>query len=173
MGGARYERELVNALDACGYVAMRAPASGAATDRELPDVLAGRKRDWRNRLDPIANAFSVNRSHADAIEAAQAVGRRSTALAIEVKSTSATTAYADEHEITALTAFASAFGATPLVAGRFKRQGKDRLHHLVAPDDCRRTQGDAGNYGVPESSADERASYVVNATTETIKEPTP
>jgi Holliday junction resolvase len=32
---------LVNALDEAGFAVMRAPASGAATERELPDVLAG------------------------------------------------------------------------------------------------------------------------------------
>jgi Holliday junction resolvase len=39
--GDRRERELVNALDGAGFAVMRAPASGSATDRELPDVLAG------------------------------------------------------------------------------------------------------------------------------------
>ncbi|AOW81146.1 holliday junction resolvase [Halodesulfurarchaeum formicicum] len=39
--GDRRERELVNALDAAGFAVMRAPASGSATERELPDVLAG------------------------------------------------------------------------------------------------------------------------------------
>jgi Holliday junction resolvase len=32
---------LVNQLDAAGFAVMRAPASGSATDRDLPDVLAG------------------------------------------------------------------------------------------------------------------------------------
>lgn len=39
--GDRRERELVNLLDENGFAVMRAPASGAATERELPDVLAG------------------------------------------------------------------------------------------------------------------------------------
>ncbi|MFC6731374.1 MULTISPECIES: Holliday junction resolvase Hjc [unclassified Haladaptatus] len=39
--GNRRERELVNLLDEAGFAVMRAPASGAATTRELPDVLAG------------------------------------------------------------------------------------------------------------------------------------
>ncbi|MFB6310688.1 MAG: Holliday junction resolvase Hjc [Salinirussus sp.] len=39
--GDRRERELVNVLDEAGFAVMRAPASGAATARELPDVLAG------------------------------------------------------------------------------------------------------------------------------------
>lgn len=39
--GERRERELVNRLHDAGFAVMRAPASGSATDRELPDVLAG------------------------------------------------------------------------------------------------------------------------------------
>ena len=39
--GERRERELVNLLDGIGFAVMRAPASGSATERELPDVLAG------------------------------------------------------------------------------------------------------------------------------------
>ncbi|WP_232686891.1 Holliday junction resolvase Hjc [Halobacterium zhouii] len=39
--GDRRERELVNELDDRDFAVMRAPASGSATDRELPDVLAG------------------------------------------------------------------------------------------------------------------------------------
>lgn len=39
--GDRRERELVNRLDELGFAVMRAPASGSATSRELPDVLAG------------------------------------------------------------------------------------------------------------------------------------
>jgi Holliday junction resolvase len=145
VGGARYERELVNALDACGYVAMRAPSSGSATERELPDVLA---------LRPVVGAGGI----------------RSDVLAIEVKTTSRTTAYADESEIADLAAFAEQAGARALVGGRFKRQGYDRVHYLLPPEECRRTQGDdAGNYGVPADDAPERAALVVNATTETVE----
>jgi Holliday junction resolvase len=39
--GDRRERELVNLLDEAGFAVMRAPASGSATDRDLPDILAG------------------------------------------------------------------------------------------------------------------------------------
>lgn len=39
--GDRRERQLVNALDDRGFAVMRAPASGSATERDLPDVLAG------------------------------------------------------------------------------------------------------------------------------------
>ncbi|MFB6122121.1 MAG: Holliday junction resolvase Hjc [Haloferacaceae archaeon] len=44
--GDRRERELVNRLDEAGFAVMRAPASGSATDRELPDVLAGDGDDF-------------------------------------------------------------------------------------------------------------------------------
>jgi len=44
--GDRRERELVNELDDAGFAVMRAPASGSATDRELPDVLAGNEGDF-------------------------------------------------------------------------------------------------------------------------------
>ncbi len=39
--GDRRERELVNRLDDADFAVMRAPASGGATERELPDVFAG------------------------------------------------------------------------------------------------------------------------------------
>ncbi len=39
--GSRRERELVNKLDGADFAVMKAPASGSATERELPDVLAG------------------------------------------------------------------------------------------------------------------------------------
>lgn len=44
--GDRRERELVNALDDAGFAVMRAPASGSATQRELPDVLAGNGEEF-------------------------------------------------------------------------------------------------------------------------------
>lgn len=40
--GDRYERRLVNLFDAAEYMVMRAPSSGSATDRDLPDVFVGK-----------------------------------------------------------------------------------------------------------------------------------
>lgn len=37
--GDRRERELVNKLDSRGFTVLRAPSSGSATKRDLPDVL--------------------------------------------------------------------------------------------------------------------------------------
>lgn len=57
--GDRLERELVNMLDDVGFGVLRAPSSGSATKRELPDVLAGNgeiylaieaKASGRNRI---------------------------------------------------------------------------------------------------------------------------
>ena len=42
--GTRAERALCRAFDEAGWIVLRAPASGSATTRELPDVLVG-KRD--------------------------------------------------------------------------------------------------------------------------------
>jgi len=39
MDGSQYERKLARYLDDNGYYIMRAPSSGAATKRELPDLL--------------------------------------------------------------------------------------------------------------------------------------
>lgn len=39
--GASGERELINILDREDFAVMRAPASGASTSRELPDIIAG------------------------------------------------------------------------------------------------------------------------------------
>ena len=57
--GDRRERELVNQLDDAGFAVMRAPASGSATPRELPDVLAGNGEDFY--------AIEVKSSGGDAI----------------------------------------------------------------------------------------------------------
>jgi Holliday junction resolvase len=44
--GERRERELANRLDEAGFAVMRAPASGSATDRDLPDILVGNGADF-------------------------------------------------------------------------------------------------------------------------------
>jgi Holliday junction resolvase len=142
----RYERELVRVLDDLGFGVVRAPSSGAATDRDLPDLLA---------LSPTVVGAAARRPSS------------TYALAIEQKTTSRTTAYADGPEVEALVAFADAAGAVPLIGGRFKRQGSDRLHYLVRPGDCRMT--DSGTYGVPAADAEDRAAVVVNATDRTLE----
>lgn len=39
--GARREREVINRLASADWYPMKSPASGSATDRELPDLIAG------------------------------------------------------------------------------------------------------------------------------------
>lgn len=43
--GARRERELLSELNKKGYVGLRAPSSGSTTQRELPDIIAGKGGD--------------------------------------------------------------------------------------------------------------------------------
>ena len=43
--GSHYERELVNVMDAMGYEVIRVPTSGGGTERELPDLIAGKRGD--------------------------------------------------------------------------------------------------------------------------------
>lgn len=57
--GSDRERELVNTLAAFGYIVLRIPASGSATDRDLPDVIAGK--------DGVFYAFEVKASGGDPI----------------------------------------------------------------------------------------------------------
>lgn len=133
--GDRYERHLALALFEAGRGAMRAPSSGSATDRDLPDIIAGKP--------VVANGDTF-----------------SEVWVIELKSTSATTAYADSQEIEDLVAFADEFGGRALMAGKFKRPGGARSpFYLVEPEDCRRTDG--GNYGIPAADAEERAHAIV------------
>lgn len=145
----RYERQLVVALGSDDLdprdrrVAMRAPSSGSATDRALPDVLAGHR-------------IGV---------AGPAPEWVSEPWAIELKSTQSTTAYIDAAEVQALRGFCQLFGARPLVAGKFKRPGGGRSpYYLLTPDDCRITDG--GNYGIPEDTAQDRAYATVYTATQ-------
>lgn len=133
----RYERELVNAFHDAGWGAMRCPASGAASERGLPDLLVGR-------------------SIPDAVFGHKA----SEALAIEHKYTSSTTAYVEAEEVAALREFANRFGAEVRLAVRFTSQATPTDHYLVDPTDARMT--DNGAYGLPVDDIQARAAEVVS-----------
>ena len=129
--GSRYERELVNRFESCGWGALRCPASGGATDRELPDILAGLALDGPSKDFPISQA-----------------------LAIELKSGKSTTLYVDKEEVYALRSFAQSFGATPLLGARFTTQASSTDIYLVKPEDARMTPK---AYGLPISDIEDRA----------------
>lgn len=144
MGDGRYERQLVNALTECGIPAMRAPASGSATERFLPDILAGRQYI----LDGITGPYKT----------------LSDCWAIELKTGGSTTLYLKETEARTLGAFSQAFGATPCAGAKFKSRGGQRTPIWVVPlSECRRT--DSGNLGVPASDVDERALFKIYPST--------
>lgn len=126
----RYERELVNILTDLEYGAVRIPTSGAATDRDLPDVLY---------------AQPTRNGDADA-------------YAVEHKSGRDTTLYVEGSEVAALERFCAAFGAKPRLGARYTSQATPTSHYLVDPDDARMTDG--GNYGLPTDDIDERAAVV-------------
>ena len=108
----------------------------------------------------IADTGTENRSHKRVTDAATAIGTLADAWAIELKSTSSTTAYVDAAEVTALERFAERFGADAYLAANFKRPGGSRSRMwLVAPEDARVTDG--GAYGLPEADIAERARYAV------------
>jgi len=135
--GSRYERELVNRFESLGWGALRCPASGGATNRELPDVLVGK------------NAEQVNTLHTLSL---------STPLAIELKSGKSTTLYVDRDEVSALRSFAESFGATPLLGARFTTQASSTDIYLVSPEHARMTPK---AYGLPISDIEDRAFMTV------------
>jgi Holliday junction resolvase len=105
--GDRYERRLVNFFDAAGYMVMRAPSSGSATERDLPDVFVGKS------------------------------GER---VAFEVKYEGSTDGivYLTREEVEALCRFATVFGADPMVAVRWYRDG---AFYLFGVDQLDETNG--------------------------------
>lgn len=141
--GSRYERELVNRFDAAGWGSLRLPSSGSATDRELPDVLAGRSTG-----SGTIESY-VDGNPWDSVPLTEA-------WAIEAKSGKATTLYVDGDEVDALEAFARQWGARPLLGARFTTQASPTATYLVRPDDARGPT-DAGLLGLPVVDIEERA----------------
>lgn len=145
--GTRYEGELVTTLQDLGFGVLRAPSSGSATDEDLPDILAG--RSYR----PIGGLRLEREARAPRIG-----DRYSAAWAIEHKSGNDSTLYVKEDEVVALKGFAAAFGATPLLGARFTTQSSPTAHYLVKPENAHVTDG--GNYGLPLSDIQDRASVI-------------
>ena len=142
--GSRYERELVNRFESVGWGALRCPSSGGGTDRQLPDVLAGK---------------SVSRvpqwvEHDSGIIDPEVVETFTDSYAIELKSGKSTTLYVDREEVKSLKSFAQSFGATPLLGARFTTQASSTDVYLVKPEDARMTEK---AYGLPISDIEDRA----------------
>ena len=131
--GDRRERELVNELDEAGFAVMRAPASGSATDRELPDVLAG-------RTDRCSSRSNEQGAESD-------TDSEPLFYAIEAKSSSGNPIYLTGEEVEALVYFARNFGAKPRIGVRFDREPWYFFH----PADLYVTDG--GNYRVKRETA--------------------
>ena len=145
--GSKYERELVLRLRDAGYGALRLPSSGSATERELPDVLAG------GPMHLPGHAIAGD-DYAD-----EDWHTFSRLKAIELKAAKADIIYLDAAEIDALRSFANTWGATAYIGIRSTQQATPTATYLVPPDDARRT--DAGRYAVDVDGVGERAAVVV------------
>ncbi|PSP40299.1 nucleoid-structuring protein H-NS [Halobacteriales archaeon QH_6_64_20] len=145
--GDRRERELVNELDEAGFAVMRAPASGSATDRELPDVLAGRADRSARAGKGDNDENSENGDNSDTSDEDGNADDEPLFYAIEAKSSSGNPIYLSGEEVEALVYFARNFGAKPRIAVRFDREPWYFFH----PADCYTTDG--GNYRVKRETA--------------------
>jgi Holliday junction resolvase len=118
--GDKTEREMVDRLESAGYAAMRAPASGSATERDLPDVIAG-------QMEPGSEGvldYPVSR-----------------ALVFEEKTSSGDPVYVEKGEADALLRFAQAFGAEPYIAVRWRSNSlRDTNIYVRHPHDCHTTE---------------------------------
>jgi len=129
--GTRTERELVRTLeDDYGWAALRAGASGAATDRDRPDVLA-----VRERVCPRRNGWAPLRTLSECV-------------AIELKAAADGRVHLDGDEIDALRAFADRAGADAYVVVKPDLRSHDHWH-VFALWELHRTDG--GNYSVREA----------------------
>lgn len=136
--GDRNERNLVDGLLDYDIGAIRIPASGGGTDRDLPDVLAGRAAQLSATVE-IPTATSK-------------------VWAFEAKSSSGDPIYVDGSEVEDLYRFAALWNAEPRLAVRFDLKPGDPMHgadtdvepfYFVDPENCYRT--DAGTYRVKKS----------------------
>jgi len=144
--GSRRERQLIDVLQAEGFGVMRAPASGSATTRSLPDVLAGRPDEQ----------YSME-SYVDCLPS-EHLTTLAEVYAIELKASAGDAIYIEGHEIGKLTAFAERFGARPVVVVKFDVKHGDPAYgeaasgfYAFAPDDLHVTDG--GNYRVKKERA--------------------
>jgi len=163
--GDNYERELVNSLDAVGIPSMRAPSSGSATERELPDVIAGILIDQATIADQLSTTLPEDLSDEAITNASEMLSPKTDIYAIESKSQKGTTMYVEQSEVAKLEKFTTAFGGKPRLAARFTERRFPTEHFLVPPENARLT--DSGRYGLPAADIEERATEVVYPATKT------
>lgn len=168
MGGDKYERELVNTFDAFDIPSMRAPSSGSATQRELPDVLTLQPLSQHEIKEKIQTLLPELKHHKAIDTIAAEIGDLSQAYAIELKSGEGTTLYVAGDEVEKLLNFCEESGAIPRIAARFTERKHPIEQFLVHPDNARMTK--EGNYGLPVDDIEKRASEIITPET-TTKDP--
>lgn len=168
MGGDTYERELVNTITELDIAAMRAPSSGAATNRNLPDVIASfgvKEKD----IEEILTVLLPELQNTNAVNTiANTIGDLSKTYGIELKSGDQTTLYVEDGEVEDLMDFCDTAGAEPRIAARYTQRKHPVKHFLIHPEDARLT--DEGNYGLPVKDIQDRAREIITPDT-TTKEP--
>lgn len=135
--GARYERATVNALYKDGWVVIRAPSSGSATDHELPDVIAGRGAVPLNELPN-------QESPRDGSLIRRLVG--------EVKYRSDGRVRVKDAKMAGLNEVANAFSAVPVIVCRWKG---DTTGYFVTPSGMDETRN--RNFTIGKEQARENA----------------
>lgn len=126
---ASAERELSNILeDEYGFAAMRAPASGARTERARPDVIAGKRL---NTGVPGANPTRH--------------------LVFELKKRTTDwpqNVYITDDELRQLQEYAQRFGGTPYLAIRPNRRRSEQDWHFFPAANHRLSRTDGGNWAL-------------------------
>ena len=168
MGGDTYERELVNTFDQLNLPAMRAPSSGAATTRELPDVIVFKPYTVRDISETIAKLLPSIANKSAPTTIAQHIGPLTKAYGIEIKSGESTTLYVKEKEVNDLERFCELAGVEPRIGARYTKRGQPVNHYLVPPENARKTED--GNYGLPVKDIETRATEIITPET-TTKDP--
>lgn len=148
--GTRAERAVVNALDRDGWTVVRTPASGGATQRDLPDLVAG------TMTDAFEEAYTVPDGSALAHDTSWSLR-----IAAEVKyRSSGSRLNCSGEEVSALRRFAERFAAYPVIITRWKG---DTTAFVVSAHDLDETDG--GNYSISASQSEQLAQFAISETT--------